>query len=58
MKDKQLSLSDWPLWRLLVELHDSERYNGADSPTTRVLARLVSERLASVDRSAKEAIRG
>jgi hypothetical protein len=38
-------LSDLPLWRLLVALDDAERTTGPDSPTTRVLARHVQERL-------------
>jgi hypothetical protein len=40
------NLNDLPLWRLLVELHDAERYYGPDSPTARTLARPVRERLA------------
>ncbi len=38
-------LSDMPLWRLLVALDDAERTVGADSPTARVLARAVREKL-------------
>lgn len=38
-------LSDLPLWRLLVALDDAERSAGADSPTVRVLARAVQDRL-------------
>lgn len=44
-------LSDLPLWRLLVALDDAERTVGADSPTARVLARTVQERLRQ-DRNA------
>jgi hypothetical protein len=47
--DPRHSLNDWPLWRLLVELHDAERYYGPDSQTAHVLARLVRERLAGQD---------
>lgn len=50
MNDRPLTLNDWPLWRLLVELHDAERCYGSDSPTARVLARLVRERLADTDK--------
>jgi len=38
-------LADLPLWRLLVALDDAERAAGPDSPTVRVLARAVKERL-------------
>lgn len=38
-------LSDLPLWRLLVALDDAERTAGSDSPTARVLARVVLEKL-------------
>ncbi len=38
-------LEDLPLWRLLVELDDVERTVGADSPTARLLSRLIQERL-------------
>jgi hypothetical protein len=38
-------LSDLPLWRLLVALDDAERTVGADSPTARVLARAIQDRL-------------
>ena len=38
-------LSEMPLWRLLVLLADLEREIGAKSPTARLVARLVSERL-------------
>jgi hypothetical protein len=34
-----------PLWRLLVLLADIEREIGTDSPTARVIARLINERL-------------
>lgn len=34
-----------PLWRLLVLLADIEREIGTGSPTARLIARLVSERL-------------
>jgi hypothetical protein len=40
-----LRLSDLPLWRLLVALDDAERAAGPGSPTVRVLARAVQERL-------------
>jgi hypothetical protein len=56
MSEPQPKLNDWPLWRLLVELHDAERSCGADSPTVRVLARIVRERLAGVDRPAREVV--
>jgi hypothetical protein len=39
------SLSDLPLWRLLVALDDAERAFGPEAPTTRVLARTVQDRL-------------
>jgi hypothetical protein len=38
-------LNDLPLWRLLVALDDAERTAGPDSPTARVLARTIQERL-------------
>jgi hypothetical protein len=38
-------LAEMPLWRLLVLLADIEREIGAASPTARLIARLVSERL-------------
>jgi hypothetical protein len=38
-------LRDLPLWRLIVALDDAERTTGADSPTTRALARAVREKL-------------
>ncbi len=38
-------LSELPLWRLLVALDDAERTVGPGSPTARVLARAVQERL-------------
>jgi hypothetical protein len=40
-----MRISDLPLWRLLVALDDAERTLGADSPTARMLARHVRERL-------------
>jgi hypothetical protein len=40
-----LSLSDMPLWRLLVALHDAERTVGPASPTARALAGAVREKL-------------
>lgn len=40
-------LSDLPLWRLIVMLDDAERTLGADSETTRTLARVVRERVGS-----------
>ena len=43
-----LRLSELPLWRLLVALDDAERVAGANSPTARVLARAVQERLRQV----------
>jgi hypothetical protein len=55
-------LSSLPLWRLLVELDDVERAVGADSPTARLLARLIQERLrqgrAAPAASSQEARRG
>jgi hypothetical protein len=38
-------LTDLPLWRLIVALDDAERTAGPDSPTARVLARAIQERL-------------
>jgi hypothetical protein len=38
-------MSELPLWRLLVALDDAERTVGPDSPTARVLARAIQERL-------------
>jgi hypothetical protein len=38
-------LDEMPLWRLLVLLNDLEREVGPASPTSRLVARLVSERL-------------
>jgi hypothetical protein len=38
-------LDELPLWRLLVALDDAERAAGPSSPTVRVLARAVQERL-------------
>jgi hypothetical protein len=38
-------LAEMPLWRLLVLLADIEREIGPASPTARLIARLVSERL-------------
>ncbi len=38
-------LRDLPLWRLLVLLDDAEREAGPDSPTVKVIARIVQERL-------------
>jgi hypothetical protein len=38
-------LSSLPLWRLLVLLDDSERIDGPNAPATRMLGRLVRERL-------------
>jgi hypothetical protein len=40
-----MRLSDLPLWRLLVALDDVERTTGADSPTARILARAIRDRL-------------
>jgi hypothetical protein len=40
-----MRLSDLPLWRLLVALDDAERTTGANSPTSRALARAVQDRL-------------
>lgn len=40
-----LALSDLPLWRLLVALDDAERTVGPNSPTARILARAVQDRL-------------
>jgi hypothetical protein len=40
-----MKIEDLPLWRLLVALDDAERVTGADSPTSRTLARAVQERL-------------
>jgi hypothetical protein len=47
-------LIDLPLWRLLVALDDAERVDGADSPTARVLARAIQERLRARPDSRKE----
>jgi len=38
-------LDDLPLWRLLVALDDAERVVGADATMTRMLVRVVRERL-------------
>jgi hypothetical protein len=38
-------LADMPLWRLLVLLADIERESGAATPSARVVARLINERL-------------
>ena len=38
-------LHDLLLWRLLVLLDDAEREAGPDSPTVKVIARVVQERL-------------
>jgi hypothetical protein len=38
-------LADMPLWRLLVLFDDVEREFGASTPTGRLIARLVKERL-------------
>jgi hypothetical protein len=43
------TLSDLPLWRLLVALHDAERAVGANSPTARTLAREIETRLQRGD---------
>jgi hypothetical protein len=39
-------LNRLPLWRLLVMLDDSERFDGPNSPTSQMLARLIRERLS------------
>ena len=39
------SLSDLPLWRLLVALDDAERTVGPGSTTVRVLARTILDRM-------------
>jgi hypothetical protein len=49
-------LSDLPLWRLLVALDDAERVAGPDSPTARVLARVVKERLRDRRRLDREEV--
>jgi hypothetical protein len=38
-------LSELPLWRLIVALHDAERVAGSASPTARILAREINRRL-------------
>jgi hypothetical protein len=38
-------LTEMPLWRLLVLLADAEREIGPSCPTSRLIARLVNERL-------------
>jgi hypothetical protein len=42
-------LDEMPLWRLLVLLADLEREVGASSPTARLVARLINERLKTAD---------
>ena len=37
-------LRDLPLWRLLVLLDDAEREVGPDSPTVKLIARVVKDR--------------
>lgn len=39
------SLSNIPLWRLLVALADAEREAGPDSTTARTLTRIILERM-------------
>jgi hypothetical protein len=51
-------LADMPLWRLLVLLNDLEREVGASSPTARLVARLVNERLRGDGPSAAERMGG
>jgi hypothetical protein len=46
MNDRPLILNDWPLWRLIVELHDAERCYRPASPTVKLLARLIQDRLS------------
>jgi hypothetical protein len=50
-------LRDLPLWRLLVALDDAERTTGPNSPTTRVLARHVRERLREDQQAKGEEVR-
>lgn len=45
-------LDDMPLWRLLVLLVDLEREVGASAPTTRLVARIIKERLEIDDEAA------
>jgi hypothetical protein len=47
--DHRRALSELPLWRLLVALHDAEQTTGAGSATTRVIARAVQARLQRPD---------
>lgn len=42
-------LDELPLWRLIILLADAERELGPSSPTTRLVARLVGERLRGED---------
>jgi hypothetical protein len=46
MIERPHNLNDWPLWRLIVEMHDAERCYGPSSPTVKLLARLIQERLS------------
>jgi hypothetical protein len=48
-------LPDLPLWRLLVLLDDAEREAGPDSPTVKVIARIVKERLQNERSPASDA---
>jgi hypothetical protein len=45
MRPTPTHLSELPLWRLIVALDDAERTVGTDSPTARVLARAIQDRL-------------
>jgi hypothetical protein len=42
---KQLPLTHWPLWRLIAELDEAERFLGPSSDTAKILARALRERL-------------
>ena len=44
---RPIQLGDLPIWRLIVAIEDAERTSGADSPTVRVLARELADRLRS-----------
>jgi len=52
MNARPATLSEWPLWRLIVELHDVERFYGADSPTARILASTIQKRLLDANENA------
>jgi hypothetical protein len=44
-----LRLSDLPLWRLVVALHDAEEVAGPDSDSARVIRETIIDRLSERD---------